>query len=157
MGGAHRRMHRPQRANHPESIQTRHSATPLETPPRRAGKSLPLNHKPAHSTDDAAKMQKFASRYRKNWIVVENGSSEHRTTFPASRPKYDLNRAVCKPNDGEYEKTRHVPFVILASSVCRATNRRATLCILSGVHRESDAQMTAAHVRVILARSRIPA
>src|SRR5437867_2508424 len=105
MGGAHRRMHRPQRANHPESIQTRHSATPLETPPRRAGKSLPLNHKPAHSTDDAAKMQKFASRYRKNWIVVENGSSEHRTTFPASRPKYDLNRAVCKPNDWERRST----------------------------------------------------
>src|SRR5207248_11653522 len=105
MGGAHRRMHRPQRANHPESIQTRHSATPLETPPRRAGKSLPLNHKPAHSTDDAAKMQKFASRYRKNWIVVENGSSEHRTTFPASRPKYDLNRAVCKPDDWERRST----------------------------------------------------
>src|SRR5712664_1995402 len=96
MGGAHRRMHRPQRANHPEPIQTRHSATPLETPPRRAGKSLLLNRKPAQSTNDAAKMQKFASRYRKNWIVVENGGSEHRTTFPASRPKYDLNRADCK-------------------------------------------------------------
>src|SRR6266542_4417983 len=101
MGGASRKHsgHRPQRANHPEPIQTRHSATPLETPPRRAGKPLLLNRKPAHSTNDAAKMQKFASRYRKNWIVVENGSSEHRTTFPASRPKYDLNRADGKRND----------------------------------------------------------
>src|SRR6266496_568281 len=107
MGGASRKHsgHRPQRANHPEPIQARHSATPLETPPRRAGKSLLLNHKPAHSTDDAVKMQKFASRYRKNWIVVENGSSEHRTTFPASRAKYDLNRAVCKPNDWEWRRT----------------------------------------------------
>src|SRR5438874_8869060 len=125
MGGAHRRMHRPQRANHPESIQTRHSATPLETPPRRAGKSLPLNHKPAHSTDDAAKMQKFASRYRKNWIVVENGSSEHRTTFPASRPKYDLNRAVCKPNDWEYERlaTYHSLY-LLRQSVAQGIGAR---------------------------------
>src|SRR4029453_5392000 len=103
MGGAHRTMHRPQRANHPEPIQPscRHSATPLETPPRRAGKSLLLNRKPAHSTNDAAKIQKFASRYRKNWIGVENGGSEHRTTFPASRPKYGLNRADCKWKDWE--------------------------------------------------------
>src|SRR6266487_2707603 len=98
MGGASRKHsgHRPQRANHPEPIQTRHSATPLETPPRRAGKSRLLNRKPAHSTNDAAKMQKFASRYRKNWIVVENGGSEHRTTFPASRRHYGLLRALCK-------------------------------------------------------------
>src|ERR1043166_4885997 len=95
MGGAPRRRsgHRPQRANHSEPIQTGHSATPLETPPRRAGKSLLLNRKPAHSTNDAAKMQKFASRYRKNWIVVENGGSEHRTRIPASRADYGLLRA----------------------------------------------------------------
>src|ERR671936_1844931 len=92
MGGASRKHseHRPQRANHPEPIQTRHSATPLETPPRRAGNPLLLNRKPAYSTNDAARMQKFASQYRKSWIVVQNGGSEHRTTFPASRWHYGL-------------------------------------------------------------------
>jgi hypothetical protein len=60
-------MHRPQRANHPESTQTiyRHSATPLETPPRQAGTALVLNREPAHSTNEAARAQKFAPWYRK--------------------------------------------------------------------------------------------
>src|SRR6266513_1401229 len=55
-----RRMHRPQRANHPESIQTRHSATPLETPPPRAGIGPVLNRQPAQSNNEAARAQKVA-------------------------------------------------------------------------------------------------
>src|SRR6266496_1675474 len=64
-GAAARRMHRPQRANHPESIQTRHSATPLETPPRRAGIEPVLNRQPAQSTNEAARAQKVAPWFRK--------------------------------------------------------------------------------------------
>lgn len=183
MGGASRKHsgHRPQRANHPESIQTRHSATPLETPPRRAGKSLLLNRKPAHSTNDTAKMQKFASRYRKNWIVVENGGSEHRTTFPASRPQYgvlplrlqaplvkmricfsspmlDTGYSIKKNPASRIEHPESIRGVYLSvESSCRATNRRATLCILWGVRRELDEQTIAARVGAVLARSRIPA
>ena len=56
-------MHRPQRANHPEPIQTRHSATPLETPPRRAGIGLVLDREPAQSTDEAARAQSVAPWY----------------------------------------------------------------------------------------------
>ena len=94
MGGASRERsgHRPQRANHSEPIQTRHSATPLETPPRQSGNSRLVKHKPACSSNDAARMQKFASWYRKSWIVLENGGSEHRTIFPASRTHYGLLR-----------------------------------------------------------------
>ena len=60
-------MHRPQRANHPEAIQTiyRHSATPLETPPRRVGTGLFLSYEPADSTNEAAKAQRIAPWYRK--------------------------------------------------------------------------------------------
>jgi hypothetical protein len=58
-------MHRPQRANHPEPIQARHSATPLETPPRRAGIGLVLNGEPAVSTNEAARAQNSAPWYRK--------------------------------------------------------------------------------------------
>jgi hypothetical protein len=58
-------MHRPQRANHPERIQARHSATPLETPPRRAEIALVLNYQPAQSTNEAARAQKVAPWYRK--------------------------------------------------------------------------------------------
>ena len=56
-------MHRPQRANHPEPIQARHSATPLETPPRRAGIGLVLDREPAQSTDEAARAQSVAPWY----------------------------------------------------------------------------------------------
>ncbi|PYJ76444.1 MAG: hypothetical protein DME77_05910 [Verrucomicrobia bacterium] len=63
MGGAHQWMHRPRRANQPGFVQTiyTHSATPPETPPRRAGNELVSNRKPARSTNEAVKMQKIAS------------------------------------------------------------------------------------------------
>ena len=83
-------MHRPQRANHPERIQARHSATPLETPPRRAGIALVLNHQPAQSTNEAARAQKVAPWFRKIRIVVENGGSENRTRIPTSRANYGV-------------------------------------------------------------------
>jgi len=98
-------MHRPQRANHPEPIQTRHSATPLETPPRRAGIWLLLNHEPAQSTNEAARAQKVAPWYRKIWIVVENGGSENRTRIPPSRRNYGVLRHDCKRNDSEWRST----------------------------------------------------
>ncbi|PYK04907.1 MAG: hypothetical protein DME66_08375 [Verrucomicrobia bacterium] len=67
MGGAHRSMHRPWRANHPGSIQTvcKHFATPTKTPPRGAGNVIVSNRKPARSTNEAVKMQKFASCFQK--------------------------------------------------------------------------------------------
>src|SRR6266516_2765546 len=98
MSGAHQSMHRPRRANHSESTQTvyKHSATPLETPPRWAGNGLVSNRKPARSTNEAAKMQKSASWFQKVWIVVENGGAEDRRRFRTSRLTMARGERDCK-------------------------------------------------------------
>src|SRR5438093_1750640 len=90
MGGAHRSMRSPWRANHPGSIQTvcQHFATPTETPPREAGNVIVSNRKPACSTNEAVKMRKVASWFQKIWIVAENGGPEDRRGFPTSRWDY---------------------------------------------------------------------
>src|SRR5439155_16956866 len=90
MGGAHRSMHRPWRANHPGSIQTvcKHFATPTKTPPREAANVIVSNRKPARSTNEAVKMQKFASWFQKICIVAENEGPEDRRGFPTFRWDY---------------------------------------------------------------------
>jgi len=63
MGGAHRLMHSPRRANLARFVQAicKRFATPLETPPPQAGNGVVSNRQRPSSSNETAKMQNVAS------------------------------------------------------------------------------------------------
>jgi len=96
MDGAHPAMHGPRRANPEKSSDCKQSATPLETPPRRAGKKMVSRRSRFRSANRIAKMTNLASYFlASNGCEIELDPRHLRADYrPLARP---LQGAVFGP------------------------------------------------------------
>jgi hypothetical protein len=88
MDGAHPAMHGPRRANPEKSSDCKQSATPLETPPRRAGKKIVSGRSRFRSANRIAKMTNLASYFlASNGCEIELDPRHLRADYrPLARP-----------------------------------------------------------------------
>src|SRR5438874_13587356 len=88
MGGAHSVMHGPRRENPERSTDCKQFATPMETPPRRAGNRIDPRCSPFRSANQIAKMTNLASYFlASNGCEIESDSRHLRADYRPPRTR----------------------------------------------------------------------